>query len=142
MRFPVALFSGLALTFVAVSAAAQADGGLLPEIPAAKGERCVEPTEVMRRQHMDFILHQRDQTVHRGIRTEKHRFVNCINCHVQARADGTYPRYADADHFCESCHRFSSVNMDCFQCHADRPVEAYGSVGAVDRIVERLSKER
>ena len=105
-----------------------ADDRLLPKIPAAKGDQCVEPTEVMRRRHMEFILHQRDETVHRGIRTKKHSFVNCINCHVQARKDGTYPRHADADHFCQDCHRFSSVSVDCFQCHADRPVAAYGAM--------------
>ncbi len=143
MRSPMTSLTVLAVTLVAAGAAAliavpliaqvQADTSLLPGIPAAKGEQCVEPTDVMRRRHMQFILHQRDRTVHEGIRTEKHRFVNCINCHVQARADGSYPRQTDADHFCESCHRFSSVNMDCFQCHADRPVEAYGDAGDLVR---------
>ncbi len=135
MRPPIAPATILALTLVAgaltavlLVAQVQADGSLLPKIPAAKGEQCVEPTPVMRRRHMEFILHQRDRTVHEGIRTEKHRFVNCVNCHVQPRADGVYPRHTDADHFCESCHRFSSVSMDCFQCHADRPVEAYADV--------------
>lgn len=132
MRFPGASFSLAVLTLLALAAVAEDmrvraedDRSLLPDIPAARGDQCVEPTELMRRRHMEFILHQRDQTVHQGIRTEKYRFVNCIDCHVQVRADGTYPRHVDADHFCESCHRFSSVRMDCFQCHADRPVEAY-----------------
>ena len=73
--------------FVAVAWAAEwqkdENNPLLPAIPAAAGDQCVEPTEVMRRRHMDFILHQRDETVHKGVRTEKHRFVNCVNCHVQ-----------------------------------------------------------
>ena len=129
----------LALACVGVVAFSPVQAGdrLLPEIPAAKGDRCVEPTEVMRRRHMQFLLDQRDLTVHDGIRTEKHRLVNCIGCHVQPRPDGGYPRHTDADHFCESCHRFSSVKMDCFQCHADRPAEAYTS-RTIDKIVKQL----
>ena len=152
MRFPTALLFFLVLVLAAVFLFAQvqlgeaADNGedtrLLPKIPTSKGEQCVESTEVMRRRHMEFILHQRDRTVHEGIRTEKYRFVNCINCHAQARADGSYPRHTDGDHFCESCHRFSSVSMDCFQCHADRPVEAYTSAQAIDKIIRRFSMGR
>lgn len=113
---------------VAVAAAfsgAAADSHLMPPLPEAKGERCVEPTEVMRRRHAQFILHQRDETVHRGIRTQKHRFVNCIDCHVRPDATGAWPRHTDDGHFCSVCHRYASVTMDCFQCHADRPPEAF-----------------
>ena len=105
------------------------DNALLPAIPQAQGDQCVEPTEVMRRRHMDFILHQRDETVHRGVRTEKHRFVSCINCHVQPQqtkqGNMVYPRHTDADHFCTSCHVYAMVSIDCFQCHADRPQRFY-----------------
>ena len=99
-----------------------------PVIPAAKGDRCVEPTEVMRHRHHEFILHQRDETVHRGVRTEKYRFTRCIDCHIQATAAGDYPRHDDENHFCTVCHRYSSVSIDCFQCHADRPVQAYSTI--------------
>ena len=44
----------------------------LPAAKAVKGEKCVEPTEVMRRDHMQMVLHQRDDTMHQGIRTVKH----------------------------------------------------------------------
>jgi len=99
--------------------------GLGPVIPKAKGESCVEPTEVMRRRHHEFILHQRDDTVIEGIRSEKYRFTRCIDCHIQATAAGDFPRHDDDNHFCAACHRFSSVSIDCFQCHADRPAAAY-----------------
>ncbi len=100
---------------------------LLPKLPLAKGERCVEPTEIMRRRHMDFLLHQRDLTVVKGIRTEKYRFVNCLNCHVLPDAEGRYARHTDTEHFCTGCHQFSAVKIDCFQCHADRPEEAFAA---------------
>ncbi len=93
----------------------------LPKEIEGKGERCVEPEEVMRRDHMKFILHQRDETVHRGIRTSKYSLKECINCHVQPAADGSYPSIKSEDHFCTSCHTYASVSIDCFQCHAAQP---------------------
>ena len=93
----------------------------IPKVPKAKAEQCVEPTEIMRRNHMEFILHQRDETMHQGIRTTKHSLKECISCHVNPTADGQYPRAEDKEHFCSSCHHYASVKIDCFECHADRP---------------------
>ena len=123
LLIPVLVFGGLLALY--------ADEKLLPVIPPAdpSATRCVEPTEVMRRRHYEFILHQRDETVHAGIRTEQYRFVNCINCHVQPTADGDYPRHTESEHFCTACHQYSSVNIDCFSCHADRPEAAYSNRG-------------
>ena len=45
-------------------------------------EACVEPTDVMRKEHYLFLLHQRDETVVNGIRTKNHSLANCIDCHV------------------------------------------------------------
>jgi hypothetical protein len=103
---------------------ALAGDGLFPEIPKAKArfsetQECVEPLDEMRRNHMEYILHQRDKTVHEGIRTKQHSLVECINCHVSDAPDA--PRYSSEKHFCNSCHTFASVRIDCFQCHADRP---------------------
>ena len=77
--------------------------------------------------HYEFILHHRDVTVHDGIRTAKHSLKNCINCHIQKDKNGVYPRADSAEHFCAACHLFTSVEIDCFSCHADRPEEAYTS---------------
>jgi len=81
---------------------------------------CVEPTEVMRHNHMEFILDQRDATVHEGIRTKQYSLNECIDCHVSAAADA--PHIDSEKHFCNSCHTYAGVSIDCFQCHADRPV--------------------
>jgi hypothetical protein len=43
----------------------------VPKHHTAKGEKCVEPTDVMRSNHMEFILHQRDKTVHQGIQERR-----------------------------------------------------------------------
>ncbi len=85
---------------------------------------CVEPIEVMRKQHFEFVLDHRDKTVIDGIRTKKHSLIECIDCHITANAQGEYARYSQDTHFCASCHEFAAVNIDCFQCHSDRPEEA------------------
>jgi hypothetical protein len=83
---------------------------------------CVEPTAEMRKNHMDYIQDQRDATVHEGIRTRQHSLEECINCHVSDAPDA--PHVDSEKHFCNSCHTFVSVSIDCFQCHADRPVKS------------------
>ncbi|TNF33632.1 MAG: hypothetical protein EP315_08175 [Gammaproteobacteria bacterium] len=102
---------------MALSSIALADVAM-PEIPKGKGEQCVEPTPEMRKNHMKFMLHQRDLTMHEGIRTKQHSLKECINCHVPENSE---VRYGDPKHFCSSCHVYAAVSIDCFQCHADRP---------------------
>ncbi|HPQ94865.1 MAG: hypothetical protein KDI44_04600 [Thiothrix sp.] len=91
-------------------------------VARAKADQCVEPTGDMRRNHMQYLLTHRDETVIEGIRTTQHSLVECVNCHVApVRADGSAVHYPDKDHFCASCHTYAGVKIDCFQCHADRP---------------------
>ena len=97
-----------------------------PTVPQGKGEQCVEPTDVMRKDHMEMLKHQRDETMHNGIRTKKHALKECIGCHVQEDEKGQVARFGEDGHFCSSCHNFAGVNIDCFQCHADRPQELIG----------------
>jgi len=98
-----------------------------PFIPKAQRrysdtQGCVEPTGEMRRNHMEYILDQRDATMYEGIRTRQYSLEECINCHVSDAPDA--PRVDSEKHFCSSCHTFASVSIDCFQCHADRPVKS------------------
>ncbi len=86
------------------------------QIDKAQGEKCVEPTEVMRRNHMNFILHQRDETMHRGIRTVKHSLRNCVNCHADPKTGSVLGK----DGFCETCHSYAAVSIDCFGCHTPK----------------------
>ena len=85
----------------------------LPQINTPEGEKCVEPTDVMRRNHMAFILHQRDDTLRRGVRTKKYSLKECINCHADPKTKSVVGK----DGFCESCHVYSAVSIDCFGCH-------------------------
>ena len=97
-------------------------------VPTPKGEKCVEPTPDMRANHMEYLLHKRNETMRQGIRTKQHSLVECINCHATPGKDGKIVRVSDERHFCASCHRSASVKLDCFECHADRPVEAFSQL--------------
>ena len=120
------LLAAANLLLVGAALAGDPPAPLIPAVPKAKGEACVEPTEVMRRSHMEFILHERDETVHGGIRGRKHSLQGCIDCHVSAKPDDSYPSAASEEHFCNACHAYAAVKIDCFECHADHPVNAAG----------------
>lgn len=114
----------LALVAIAPAAAQQAGNEL------TQGEMCVEPTDIMRRDHMEFILHQRDATVHQGIRTSRHSFKGCIDCHSANDEQGALIRHDDERHFCAGCHQFAAVRIDCFECHTDRPLQPAAQASA------------
>ena len=86
----------------------------------ADASECVEPVEVMRRDHMKFLMHQRDATVIEGERNTKYSLVGCMDCHNPADASAEVIRYEDPRHFCADCHTYAGVKIDCFECHADR----------------------
>ncbi len=116
----IALLLGLVL--LSAISFAKESSTLLPVIPpSAKGDACVEPTEVMRRDHMRFLSHQRDDTVYGGIRGAKHSLVGCIECHAQTDPQGVAIPVSAEGQFCDSCHSFAGVRMDCFECHAAVP---------------------
>lgn len=116
------LIGGFALTSSSLAhekeAHATGKSGRVPmpvfTINTDKTEKCVEPKDVMLRDHMNFILHQRDETVHEGIRTTKHSLKNCIDCHADAKTGSVLGK----DGFCASCHVYAAVKLDCFECHS------------------------
>jgi hypothetical protein len=96
----------------------------------------------MRKYHMVELLHKRDETVYKGIRTEKHSLNACINCHVPETHNGEVLRHTNPEHFCSTCHGYVAAQLDCFQCHVDHPVKdnAMTSVAPSDQIHQQLSK--
>lgn len=101
-------------------------GDLGPVPPKAKANaseetKCVEPIAEMRKNHMTFLNHKRDETMREGVRTKTHSLVECIDCHVTPNDKGEYARIGDDEHFCSSCHNYAAVNVDCFDCHSDLP---------------------
>ena len=89
--------------------------------PSDESLKCIHPEDEMRRNHMNYILHERDETMHEGIRGEPEGLANCINCHVEPNDNGEIAGIDSKEHFCNGCHQYASVQIDCFQCHADRP---------------------
>jgi len=85
---------------------------------AIKGDKCVEDTEYMRKNHMKLLTHQRDETVHKGIRTKRHSLNNCIECHASKTNNSVA---ASKENFCQACHSYTAVKLDCFECHATKP---------------------
>lgn len=105
--------------------AAYADS-LLPVVPKAKKNfndttLCVESVEDMRERHMEFILHQRNETMRKGDRAGKYSLEECIECHNAPAEDGKVASAETPEHFCSSCHTYTAVQIDCFSCHSDKP---------------------
>lgn len=125
---------GLAGALCALAVQAAGDSFVIPGSKAAGLKHCVEPTDVMRRNHMELIKHQRDETVHKGIRSTKHSLAGCIECHVGAGAEGgsvgaLVPVNAEGQ-FCNTCHEFAAVHLNCFDCHATIPTAGPASVAS------------
>lgn len=89
-----------------------------PAIVVDAATRCIDSPEVMRRTHMDMLKHQRDRTVRQGIRGEKAQLNACIDCHAGAGAGAAAGSVVGKPQaFCEGCHQYAAVKLDCFECH-------------------------
>ena len=93
----------------------------LPSYPKGKGKSCVEPTDVMRRDHFEYLMHHRQISVHLGVRSKRHSLVGCVDCQASQAGDGTYISVNEPGQFCRSCHVYTAVKIDCFSCHAAVP---------------------
>jgi hypothetical protein len=125
----LALMAFLIMGAVA-SLAAHAAGVPKPMIKVEGSGQCIAATEEMRLNHMNMLGHQRDRTLRQGIRGEKASLVGCVNCH----ASKTTGSVLGKDGFCESCHAFAAVKVDCWQCHqpkaGHKAAAATGPAGA------------
>jgi hypothetical protein len=115
----------VAQTSAAPSGASQ---GLRPLVEKARGGECVADPAFMRRNHMQLLKHQRDDTLHGGIRTGKYSLKTCVACHASQTSQSVN---AGAGDFCQSCHTFAAVKIDCFECHASKPPATGAQVAAV-----------
>lgn len=93
-----------------------------PVIDIARPGKCVEDRATMVREHPDMLKHQRDLTMHEGIRTRKYSLKECVQCHASTKTGSVLGEKG----FCQSCHEYASVRIDCFSCHASKPRPAGG----------------
>jgi len=92
-----------------------------PQPAKGRGDKCVMPTDWMRRNHMKGLIHHRREAVHEGIRTPTFDLNGCIDCHQVKGDDGKPVKISSPKHFCRTCHDYAGVRLDCFECHASRP---------------------
>jgi formate-dependent nitrite reductase cytochrome c552 subunit len=93
----------------------------------------------MRRNHMDLLKHQRNETVHLGVRDARASLKGCIECHA-SKATGSVA--AAKTDFCISCHSYAAVKVDCFECHSSKrqtvglaaPLDALQSTTVIARL--------
>ena len=85
---------------------------------ATPGTQCVAEPALMRREHMNLLKHQRDDTVRGGIRGAKYSLKGCIDCHASLKTQSVAKAESN---FCISCHSYAAVKIDCFECHASQP---------------------
>ena len=123
------------MLFGSVLVTASANG---PVIPKGKGSACVAETDFMRRNHMDLIIHQRDETVIRGIRDEPFSLVECVECHSRTDDNNQHVRIDAEGEFCAACHSFTAVKIDCFDCHRATPDDPSETVGSLKPIESTL----
>ena len=112
----------LVMMFLPSLAVAQEAGGVpSPVITKGKGDKCVADTDYMRRYHMKELSHQRDDSMHDGVRKKQFSLKECVACHATANDVGKPVSINAPGEFCASCHEYAAVQVDCFQCHASKP---------------------
>ena len=116
----VLVYALIGLSLLSTSALAETPFPTINE-SSDESKKCIHPKDEMRRNHMNYILHERDETMHEGVRNEPGSLAACIDCHVQPNEKGEIAGVDSNEHFCNGCHEYASVQIDCFQCHADRP---------------------
>lgn len=88
---------------------------------ANTAEACVAPVPVIRRDHMEMLKHQRDITVHKGVRYTDNALHGCIDCHANKDDSGHHIPVNQPGQFCADCHEYVAAKLDCFSCHATVP---------------------
>jgi hypothetical protein len=110
-----AAFAATLLVGVSISGASAHEGEHHID---AKGDKCVRDTEYMRRNHMSLLKHQRDETMHKGIRTTQYSLKGCVDCHASPKNNSVI---GTSENFCQGCHSYAAVKLDCFECHSSKP---------------------
>jgi hypothetical protein len=94
-----------------------ADKSPVPHLDIGRGGQCVEDPKLMRKIHMNLLMHQRDETMHKGIRGQKYSLANCVDCHAGLKTNSVL---GSNEAFCQGCHAYAAVKLDCFECHSSK----------------------
>ena len=97
-RFFRLIYVLIGFTLVSTSALAETPFPTVHE-PSDESLKCIHAEDEMRRNHMNYILHERDETMHEGVRNEPGSLVACIDCHVEPNAQGEIAGIDSNEHF-------------------------------------------
>ncbi len=111
-----------------VAAAGFAFAGEVPKpvVTIENPGQCIRPVDEMRRNHMEMLKHQRDLTLRQGVRGAKVSLNACIECHASKKTGSVL---GSDENFCQTCHSYMAVKLDCFECH--QPKTGMAKAGAV-----------
>jgi len=116
MNMAIRLTALLFSIFIATAVHA-ADKSPVPHLDIGKGGQCVEDPKLMRKIHMDLLKHQRDETMRKGIRGQKYSLAECVECHASQKTNSVL---GSNEAFCQGCHVYAAVKLDCFECHSNK----------------------
>ncbi|MEN8212838.1 MAG: Hdr-like menaquinol oxidoreductase cytochrome c subunit [Pseudomonadota bacterium] len=123
--FEQSLLLVFAMALLAVAGLASADDKVNwrsgTSLAATEAKSCVREAPIMRRYHMELIKHARIDTVRKGVRGVDGSLSECIACHVNKDDKGAFIPVNQEGQFCQECHHYVGVALDCYQCHATVP---------------------
>ena len=126
MAFIKRTLVGLAAVLLLAPALAIA-GAPKPTIKIENPGQCIASVDEMRRSHMDMLKHTRDRTMRQGIRGEKASLNECINCHASKTSGSVLGK----DGFCQECHSYAAVKLDCWDCHQPKAGSKHAEASGV-----------
>jgi cytochrome c553 len=109
-------------------------GDMGPKLDIGKGGHCVEDPKFMRSNHFKLILHQRVATVRQGIRGSKYELTNCVECHA---SKVNHSVLGTNQNFCQGCHVYAAVKIDCFECHSSKPQQQVADNAPIDPLAPK-----
>lgn len=82
-------------------------------INTAQAAQCIEPTQWMIEHHPELLIQWRNNVVRNDIQTYtasdgkqyQESLATCAQCHP------------DTEDFCNQCHNYIGVSLDCWNCH-------------------------
>ncbi len=96
----------------------------MPPLDIGQGGKCVDDPGFMRLNHMKLLLQQRDETVRLGVRGGRYSLAGCVDCHA---SKVNHSVLGTDRNFCQGCHTYAAVKIDCFECHSSHPRPAMES---------------
>lgn len=119
--------AAISLSVLITSAAYAAEMPSVPHLDVGKGGQCVvEDHVLMRKAHPDLLKHQRKETLRQGIRGGKYSLAECVECHASTKTNSVL---GNNEAFCQGCHTYAAVKMDCFECHSTKRKVTTAEVG-------------